>query len=58
MEAWNIRMTFWHMRFARKKGDGNISAGMRRALERWALEDGDWIDPAPPMGAGSDEPLR
>lgn len=58
MEAWNIRMTFGHMRIARKAGGGNMSKGVRFALERLAESYGEELMPAPPPGAGVDEPLR
>lgn len=33
METVTARLTFWHLRMARRLGNGNVSAGIRLALE-------------------------
>ena len=33
MDNYNARLTAWHARMARKVGDGNLSLGLRIAIE-------------------------
>lgn len=33
MDNYNARLTAWHARMARKIGNGNLSAGLRLAIE-------------------------
>lgn len=33
MDAYNVRITAWHARKARKLGDGNLALGVRKAIE-------------------------
>lgn len=38
-----VRLTYWHIRAARRLGSGNVSEGVRLALERAAVLDVDTL---------------
>ena len=40
----SVRLTLWHIRAARRIGGGNVSDGIRAAIERFAQSGEQWIE--------------